>query len=213
MGGRSRRRSDGKRKEETNKTPLVLVAPRTRHQIATIMAPAEVAAPPSPPASTRRHSPRHRTTRQSSENAPTPDTVESKKEEEEEVEEEVEEVEEEPPKPEPKTISVHMETAASAPRDRHGRFCKRPKASSKSRRRLKLAPSKPKDDDDNDDDSKPEAKPDGDEQPTITEGIYRGQHWQRSSTNATHPTLSASDDQSTEIKYRGHPVRPRSNNS
>lgn len=50
------------------------------------------------------------------------------------------------------------------------------------------------------------SKPSTDESPTITEGVYRGQRWQRASTDATTPRPSSAS--SMEIKYRGHRVKP-----
>lgn len=46
--------------------------------------------------------------------------------------------------------------------------------------------------------------PASDEQPTITEGIYRGQPWRRTSTDASKQPPSS--EQPTELRYRGHRV-------
>lgn len=50
-------------------------------------------------------------------------------------------------------------------------------------------------------------QPSSDKSPTVTEGIYRGQRWQRVDTGASKQD-SAASDQSSEIKYRGHRVKP-----
>jgi len=47
-------------------------------------------------------------------------------------------------------------------------------------------------------------KPSADEPPTITEGIYRGQPWRRSSADTSQQSPSA--EQPPELKYRGHKV-------
>lgn len=48
-------------------------------------------------------------------------------------------------------------------------------------------------------------KPTVEEQPTITEGIYRGQPWRRSSAD-TSKQAPPSSEQPPELKYRGHKV-------
>lgn len=49
-------------------------------------------------------------------------------------------------------------------------------------------------------------QPPTDEPPTITEGVYRGQRWQRASADAANPTPASG--RSLDIKYRGHRVKP-----
>jgi hypothetical protein len=49
------------------------------------------------------------------------------------------------------------------------------------------------------------AKPTTDEPPTITEGIYRGHPWRRSSVDASKQ-MPPSSAQPPELKYRGHKV-------
>lgn len=52
----------------------------------------------------------------------------------------------------------------------------------------------------------PSEEPPPEKPPTITEGVYRGQRWQRTSADAAKPMPSSG--RSLEIKYRGHRVKP-----
>jgi hypothetical protein len=51
------------------------------------------------------------------------------------------------------------------------------------------------------------AQPATDEPPSITEGVYRGQRWQRTNHSDATQQLPPSSDQPSELKYRGHRVK------